>query len=72
MPSYTSIPKPTGSNYINLAKPGGVVIIRAGMTIGLNHAMPLTASRPISTQDTFTKINKPTGSGYTNIAKPVD
>ena len=69
---YTNVAKPTGSTHTNIAKPGGAAIIGVGMTIGLNHAMPLTASRTIATQDPWVEVIKPTGSGYTNIAKPTD
>lgn len=65
---WTSVSKPSGSSYTNIAKPSDGGIIGVGYYMG---PMGLTYSNEIILTD-WININKPSGSSYTAVAKPID
>ena len=65
---YVNVPKPTGANYTNVAKPSGGGTYMAGMTMGL--LIPLTKAISRIVPSAYTNVSKPAGSNYTIVQKP--
>lgn len=65
MPTYTNIPKPTGTPYTKLAPIGKEFFDDADTTFDSS-----TTYFDSINNATYTNVNKPTGTPYTNVTKP--